>query len=67
LPNHTAEPRPLLMFVFTRSWYRDPNLTDVFPSVVITKRNLKRVPDRYRHLFMLAPAARRALWENNKK
>lgn len=66
LPNLTPEPRPLLMFVFTRSWYRDPNLTDIFPNVVITKRNLKRIPDRYRYLFMLAPAARRALWENKK-
>ena len=61
-PNLTREPRPLLMFVFTRSWYRDPNQTEVFPSVVITKRNLDRIPDRYRSLFMLAPAARRQLW-----
>ena len=67
LPNLTREPRPLLMFVFTRSWYRDPNLADVFPSVVITKRNLERIPDRYRYLFMLAPAARRSLWKNKKK
>lgn len=63
MPNLTPEPRPLMMFVFTRSWYRDPNLTEVFPNVVITKRNLKRIPERYRHLFMLAPAARRALWQ----
>ena len=67
LPNLTREPRPVLMFVFTRSWYRDPNLADVFPSVVITKRNLGRIPDRYRTLFMLAPAARRSLWEKKKK
>ena len=63
LPNFTREPRPLLMFVFTRSWFRDPNLADTFPSVVIAKRDLKRVPDRHKHLFMLAPAARRALWQ----
>lgn len=67
LPNFSREPRPLLMFVFMRSWYRDPNLTEVFPNVVITKRDLQRIPDRYRHLFMLAPAARRPLWENKKK
>jgi hypothetical protein len=67
LPNFSREPRPLLMFVFTRSWYRDPNLADVFPSVVITKRNLERIPGRHRHLFALAPAARRPLWENKKK
>ncbi|MDD5305360.1 MAG: phytanoyl-CoA dioxygenase family protein [Elusimicrobia bacterium] len=67
MPNLAAEPRPVLMFVFTRSWFRDPNLADVFPSVVITKRNLKRIPDRYRYLFMLAPAARRSLWENKRK
>lgn len=64
LPNFSREPRPLLMFVFARSWYRDPNLADVFPSVVITKRNLARIPVRYRRLFMLAPAARRPMWEN---
>ena len=63
LPNLTREPRPLLMFVFTRSWYRDPNLTEVYPNVVITKRNLSRVADRHRGLFMLAPAARRPLWD----
>jgi ectoine hydroxylase-related dioxygenase (phytanoyl-CoA dioxygenase family) len=62
-PNHTSEPRPVLMFVFTRSWFRDPNLTEVFPNVVITKRGLARVPERYKDLFMLAPAARRALWD----
>ena len=65
-PNFSREPRPLLMFVFTRSWYRDPNLAEVFPGVVISKRNLDRIPDRYRGLFMLAPAARRPLWENKK-
>lgn len=62
LPNFTREPRPLLMFVFTRSWFRDPNLADTFPSVVIAPSDLKRVPDRHKRLFMLAPAARRALW-----
>lgn len=63
LPNLSPEPRPLLMFVFTRSWFRDPNLAEVFPGVVITKRNLKRVSERNRYLFMLAPGARRPLWE----
>jgi len=67
LPNLTPEPRPLLVLVFTRSWYRDPNQAEVFPNVVISKRNLDRIPDRYRHLFMLAPAARRALWEKKGK
>jgi len=62
MPNFTPEPRPVLMFVFTRSWFRDPNLADVFPGVVITPRNLGRVPEKSRYLFMLAPAARRALW-----
>ncbi|NNN04901.1 MAG: hypothetical protein HKL90_03275 [Elusimicrobia bacterium] len=63
-PNFSREPRPVLMFVFTRSWYRDPNLADVFPSVVITKRNLNRVPAARRGLFMLAPAARLSRWVN---
>jgi phytanoyl-CoA dioxygenase PhyH len=66
-PNYSREPRPLLMFVFTRRWYRDPNLADAFPSVVITKRNLDRIPVRHRSLFMLAPAARRALWQNKRQ
>jgi hypothetical protein len=67
LANYSREPRPLLMFVFTRSWYRDPNLADVFPSVVITKRDLDKVPERHRRLFMLAPAARRPVWGKRGK
>ncbi|MCR4293975.1 MAG: phytanoyl-CoA dioxygenase family protein [Elusimicrobia bacterium] len=62
MPNQTAEPRPVLMFVFTRSWFRDPNTADVFPRLAISRRNLARVPARHRELFLLAPAARRALW-----
>ncbi|MDE2140795.1 MAG: phytanoyl-CoA dioxygenase family protein [Elusimicrobia bacterium] len=62
LENVSREPRPLLMFVFTRTWYRDPNMAEVFPSVVISKRNLRRVPERDRRLFMLAPDARRRIW-----
>ena len=62
MPNFSREARPLLMFVFTRPWYRDPNLTEVVPEIVISKRNLERVPRRFRRLFMLAPAARRSLW-----
>jgi ectoine hydroxylase-related dioxygenase (phytanoyl-CoA dioxygenase family) len=64
LPNLSREARPILMFVFTRSWFRDPNLTEVFPSVVISPRDLKRVPQRHRRLFMLAQAARRPLWQS---
>lgn len=67
MSNHTPEPRPVLMFVFTRSWYRDPNQNEVFPSVVVSKRDLARVPERHRPLFMLAPAARRALWAARQK
>lgn len=63
MANYSREPRPLLMFVFTRSWYRDPNLADVHPGVVISPRALARVPERHRGLFSLAPAARRALWD----
>jgi ectoine hydroxylase-related dioxygenase (phytanoyl-CoA dioxygenase family) len=62
LPNDSREPRPLLMLVFTRSWYRDPNQNEVFPSVVISKAALARIPEGRRRLFLLAPAARRALW-----
>lgn len=67
MPNHSREPRPILMLVFTRSWYRDPNLADVFPSVAISKRDLRKIPERSRHLFALAPAARRPLWETRRK
>lgn len=61
-PNMTPEPRPILMLVFTRSWFRDPNLADVHPRLIISKRNLARIPERHRHLFSLAPAARRPVW-----
>ncbi|TBR23806.1 hypothetical protein EPO15_05240 [bacterium] len=61
-PNYSREPRPLLIMVFTRSWYRDPNQNEVFPSVVIAGKDLARVPAEHRPLFMLAPAARRPLW-----
>ncbi|MBI2386555.1 MAG: phytanoyl-CoA dioxygenase family protein [Elusimicrobia bacterium] len=64
MPNLTSEPRPVLMFVFTRSWFRDPNTADVFPRLVVSRRSLARVPERHRPLFLLAPAARRALWGN---
>lgn len=66
MPNYSREPRPLLMFVFTRAWYRDPNLADVYPSVVISKRSLERVPERHRPLFALAPAARRPVWASKE-
>lgn len=61
-PNFSPEPRPLLMLVFTRPWFRDPNLLDVDQSVVISPRNLKRIPEGRRGLFLLARASRRALW-----
>ncbi len=62
MPNYSREPRPLLMFVFTRTWFRDPNLAEVYPGVVISKRNFDRVPERHKFLFAQAPAARRFLW-----
>ncbi len=67
LPNLSSEPRPLLMLVFTRSWFRDPNLAEVYPSVIVSGRDLARIPERHRGLFMLAPAALRPLWEKKKK
>ncbi|MDE2492026.1 MAG: phytanoyl-CoA dioxygenase family protein [Elusimicrobia bacterium] len=62
LPNMTREPRVLLVIVFVRPWFRDPNLADVRPGLAIAPRALARVPEKHRHLFRLAPAARRALW-----
>ncbi len=63
MPNYSRQARPILMFVFTRPWFRDLNLSEVDQSVVIAPRDLARVPERHRGLFMLAPAARRALWK----
>ncbi|MDE1976765.1 MAG: phytanoyl-CoA dioxygenase family protein [Elusimicrobia bacterium] len=63
LPNFSREPRPILMLVFTRAWFRDPNLADVHPGLVIARKDLAKVPARLRPLFALAPAARRALWD----
>lgn len=63
MPNFSREDRPVVMFVFTRSWFRDQNLVEVFPRVAITRRNLAGVPERRRRWFMLAPAARRPLWD----
>ncbi|MDX6770346.1 MAG: phytanoyl-CoA dioxygenase family protein [Elusimicrobiota bacterium] len=60
LPNHSREVRPLLMLVYTRSWYRDPNLADAEPSPLIGRRELARVPASLRELFAFAPAARPA-------
>lgn len=65
-PNMSREPRALLMFVFVRRWFRDPNLNEIGPRVVLSPRDLARVPERHRALFMLAPAARRALWTRKK-
>lgn len=58
MPNYTREARPLLMLVYTRSWYRDPNLAEAAPSPLIGRRALARVPARLRELFAFAPAAR---------
>jgi ectoine hydroxylase-related dioxygenase (phytanoyl-CoA dioxygenase family) len=62
MPNMASEVRPVLMMVFSRPWFRDQNLADVHPRLVISPRNLARVPRGARDLFLLAPASRRALW-----
>lgn len=62
LPNMTRQPRPILAMVFTRPWYRDPNIAEVSHGVEISPRALARVPKRHRALFLLAPAARRPVW-----
>jgi ectoine hydroxylase-related dioxygenase (phytanoyl-CoA dioxygenase family) len=59
LPNDSRDVRPLLMLVFVRPWYRDPNLSDMKDSVLISPRSLARVPARHRQLFSLSLAARR--------
>lgn len=67
MPNMSPEPRPLLMLVFTRPWFRDPNHNEIQPSVVVSRRNFARIAEKHRSLFLLAPAARRALWNNLEK
>lgn len=62
MPNQSNEPRPVLMFVFCRPWFRDQNLADVHPRLVVSARALARVAPRHRELFALAPASRRPLW-----
>lgn len=66
LPNMTSEPRPILVVVFTRSWYRDPNVAEVSHGVEISPRALARVPEKHRRLFMLAPASRRPVWSKRR-
>lgn len=61
-PNATREPRLLLMLVFVRPWYRDPNLAEMQSGLALSARDLRRVPARHRERFALAPAARRAPW-----
>ncbi len=65
-PNLSREPRPLLMFVFTRAWYRDPNLLDVRSGALISPVNWRRLPEKHRALFLLSPAARRELWASRR-
>lgn len=54
LPNFSREPRPLLMLVLARTWFRDPNLLDLGGGVDLSPRDLARVPARGRGLFALA-------------
>lgn len=61
-PNMSREPRPLLMLVFARSWYSDPNLFEVSHGLAISRSDLAKVAPRHRFLFASAPAARRPLW-----
>ena len=63
LPNLSREPRPLLMLVLTRPWFRDPNHAEVAPSIVLSKKALAKVPPADRGLFLLADAARRPVWK----
>ena len=67
LANGSRQPRPLLIMVFTRSWYRDPNLAEVETGLILGRRELARIPARHRELFALAPAARRALWPGRSR
>ncbi|MBI3549221.1 MAG: phytanoyl-CoA dioxygenase family protein [Elusimicrobia bacterium] len=62
LANMSREVRPLLMTVFVRSWFRDPNLVEVDRGVVIKERDYRRVPESRKPLFALAAASRRKLW-----
>lgn len=63
MPNDSREVRPLLMLVLTRSWFRDPNLSEVSPRIVLSERDWARLPPKRRPLFQLAAPARRPLWQ----
>ncbi len=51
MPNHSAEPRPLLMLVFRRAWFNDPNLEPVPSGLRLAQKDRRRVPARARGLF----------------
>lgn len=61
-PNMTREARPLLMLVYVRPWYRDPNLAEVRSGLALSPKDLGKVPARLRERLALAHAARKALW-----
>lgn len=50
-PNVSAEPRPLLMLVFRRAWFNDPNLEPVASGLRLSQRDRARLPARARGLF----------------
>lgn len=51
MPNHSAEPRPLLMLVFRRAWFNDPNLEPVASGLRLSQKDRRRIPARARGLF----------------
>lgn len=49
MPNRSSEPRPLLMLVFARAWFRDPNLEPVGTGLRLPRR--ARIPRAARTLL----------------
>lgn len=62
LPNESREVRPLLMVVFARPWFRDPNLDEVGGGLALSARDYAKLAPKHRAAFASAPPARREPW-----
>ncbi len=51
LANNSDVPRPILYLVYSRPWFRDGFNFSSQPAVAISKKQRKKVPERWRGLF----------------
>lgn len=52
--NRSDDVRPLLYNIYSRPWFRDFANYDKQSELVISKKELSRVPDEFKHLFLMA-------------